>query len=55
MKIYVVFEDMSEAYVFSVERIFKDAFLKEEDAQKLVGKLQNNYSDIYYEEVEVKQ
>lgn len=53
-KIYVVFEDVCEVYVFNVERIFRGAFFKEEDAKGLVDELSNDYSDFYYEEVLIK-
>lgn len=53
-KIYIVFEDIFEEYVFNAEKIFKGVFHKEEDAQKLVDELKNEYSDIYYEEIEIK-
>ncbi len=54
MKIYVVFEDIFETNAFHFENIFHGAYFKEEDAAKKASELENNYSDVYYEEIEVQ-
>lgn len=59
MKVYIVLEDVGEAYIYNVDRVFLDIFLNEDDAKAKVKELSRSYNgipnnDIYYEEIEIK-
>lgn len=54
MEVYVVLEDIGEAYVFNADRILIGVFLNEQDAIAKVDELSEPHNDIYYEKIEVK-
>lgn len=51
MKIYVVFEDVDEAYEYSFEKLFISVHLKKEDAEAKVAELKRDHNHIYFEEM----